>query len=353
MVTLWFEDPSDPWVFDATGAATKVFSSLLRNLRLDARLPSSTRAISTQHAYAIRSSAGPRTRAALRWTSNQVEGASLWKPGRSLLLPGLLLLAFGALPAIAADLPPPETLRVWVEEMKAAERGPFENIRWFCKDGSVLPPKPYACAKHGGGIQHGDWNARARAMRDGGYLIANVLAGIDPQRFTGPDAELDALRQILLERFLISWDDGWVLRAARSYRGALQSEDEEAGARALVLALLADAEWRSPNRFMLLREAVRLLPLQADEVSASHVRVLAMQVAEDDARLPSAAHQDPQPARAGRRRSGPRVRQGAREAGHGRALRGAGRLHRRPLRAGRGRRSAPRTRLHASTTRIS
>jgi hypothetical protein len=25
MLTFWFEDPSDPWVFDATGAATKVF----------------------------------------------------------------------------------------------------------------------------------------------------------------------------------------------------------------------------------------------------------------------------------------------------------------------------------------
>ncbi|MBW2421159.1 MAG: phosphoenolpyruvate synthase [Deltaproteobacteria bacterium] len=205
------------------------------------------------------------------------------KAGRRLRLPGLLLLALVALPASAADLPPPETLRAWVEEMKAAERGPFENIRWFCKDGTVLPPKPYACAKHGGGIQHGNWSARARAMRDGGYLVANVLAGIDPQPFTGPDAELDTLRQILLERFLIGWDNGWVLRAARSYRGALQAEDEEAGARALVLALLADPEWRSPNRFMLLREAVRLLPLQADDVSASHVRVLALQIDKDDA----------------------------------------------------------------------
>jgi hypothetical protein len=205
------------------------------------------------------------------------------KSGRSLSLPCLLVLVFGALPASAADLPPPETLRVWVEEMKTAERGPFENIRWFCKDGTVLPPKPYACSKHGGGIQHGNWNARARAMRDGGFLIANVFADIDPQRFTGPDAELDTLRQILLERFLMGWDDGWVMRASRSYRGALQAEDEEAGARALVLALLADPEWRHPNRFMLLREAVRLLPLQADEVSASRVRVLALQVAEGDA----------------------------------------------------------------------
>ncbi len=31
--------------------------------------------------------------------------------------------------------------RQWIEQMKTAPRGPFKNIRWFCKDGTVLPPK--------------------------------------------------------------------------------------------------------------------------------------------------------------------------------------------------------------------
>jgi hypothetical protein len=195
------------------------------------------------------------------------------------LLPSLLCFAFAS---SAAELPPQEELRGWIEEFKTAPRGPFENIRWFCADGSVLAPEPYACAERGGGVQHGALNERARALRAGGYEVATVLAGIDSKRFTGPGADLRALEQLLVERFLIQWDEGWIFRAARSYRGALQSEDEEAGARELVLALLADPAWRSPERFTLLREAVRLLPLHGDAESAARVRAEALALAERD-----------------------------------------------------------------------
>ena len=43
------------------------------------------------------------------------------------------------------------TYRGLIEEMKAAPRGPFKQLRWFCADGSVLPPKAYACTELGGG----------------------------------------------------------------------------------------------------------------------------------------------------------------------------------------------------------
>ena len=52
--------------------------------------------------------------------------------------------------------------RGWLEEMREQPRGPFERIRWFCNDGTVLPPKAYACRPHGGGVQHG---GQARACR--------------------------------------------------------------------------------------------------------------------------------------------------------------------------------------------
>jgi hypothetical protein len=194
----------------------------------------------------------------------------------------VVLLALCAAPVGAADLPGTATLRSWVEGFKESPRGPFERIRWFCKDGSVQAPRPYACKDHGGGVQHGEWNEQAQALRDGGYSIANVLAQLDPEEFTGPDADLGALEQILIERFLIGWDDGWIFRGARSYRGALQIEDEEAGARAVVLAMLADPRWRNPSRYYLLRETVRLFPLQEDEGSAADVRAQALRLAEKD-----------------------------------------------------------------------
>ena len=69
--------------------------------------------------------------------------------------------------------------REWIDEMRKAPRGPFSRIRWFCKDGTILPPKAYACEPHGGGVQHGEWNEKTLTLRENGYYIANVLAGLD------------------------------------------------------------------------------------------------------------------------------------------------------------------------------
>lgn len=173
-------------------------------------------------------------------------------------------------------------LRSWIEQMKTAPRGPFERIRWFCQDGAVLPPTPGACRERGGGVQHGEWNSRTRTIRQQGYLIASLLAEIRPLDYVGPNAQLDALRQLLLEQFLIAYDDGWVFREARYYRGAIQVEDERMGARHLLMALAEDAGWRGPQRFLLLREAARLLPVSTEPPTAELVRKLAIEIADAD-----------------------------------------------------------------------
>lgn len=182
----------------------------------------------------------------------------------------------------AADLPDDATLRGWVAEMKDAERGPFDSIRWFCNDGSVRGARQ-GCSGHGGGIQHGRWSERTRALRDGGFLVANVIAEVAPEDVVGPDGR-PALEQILLERFLVEADDGWILRAVRSYRGALQAEDEEAATNRILDAMLTDPAWRSPKRYFLLREAARYLPRTPEEgdVSAADVRNAASWIARKD-----------------------------------------------------------------------
>ena len=135
----------------------------------------------------------------------------------------------------------------------------------------------------GGGVQHGEWNERAKTLRNDGYAVANVFASLSPEPLLGTNADLGLLDQLLMERFLIRVDDGWIFRGARSYRGALQAEDEEAGAKALVLAMLDDPTWLAPARFARLRESVRLLPLpRGDEASAARVRALALELAEKD-----------------------------------------------------------------------
>ncbi|TLS75338.1 phosphoenolpyruvate synthase [Mariprofundus erugo] len=184
--------------------------------------------------------------------------------------------------AAAAAVSSDASLSAIIEKMKQEPRGPFRRIRWFCNDGSNLPTGEYVCSTHGGGYQHGEWSRQTLALRDQGYLIANVLAGLDPAGFTGPSAQLEQLRQILLERYLVAADDGWVFRRARFYRGAIQSEDEQVAASRILRALLTDPEWRRPERFLLLREAVRLLlPSGALQLTTS-VRQAASSLEEKD-----------------------------------------------------------------------
>jgi hypothetical protein len=172
--------------------------------------------------------------------------------------------------------------RNWVDQFKKAPRGPFKSVQWFCKDGSILPPKEGACREHGGGHQHGVWSDRALAMRENGYLVANVLSELEPENFVGPEARLDDFRQILLEQFLIRTNDGWIFRSARFYRGALQIEDEQVAAKKIISVLLADADWLSPERYLLLRESVRLLPIAVEPQLGAKIRQAASDISEKD-----------------------------------------------------------------------
>jgi hypothetical protein len=204
--------------------------------------------------------------------------------------------------------------------MKQSPHGPFGGIGWFCIDGAVLGPRA-GCSAHGGGIQHGTWSDRTRELRADNYKIANILADLEPAQFTGPDADLALLRQIVLERFLMGWDQGWIFRGAFTYRGAFQIEDEEVGARRVVRALLSDPLWREPSRFALLRETVRLFPIHVGERRAG--RADALSCRRRRCFMPLRA--DPQCAGRRGRRSRARVR--ARARAHG-GLRGARRFDR-------------------------
>ena len=170
----------------------------------------------------------------------------------------------------------------WIVEMKEQPRGPFSGIKWFCRDGRVLAPKDYACAGKGQGWQHGEWSDRTRQMRAKGYLIANVLAGLDVDKTLADPGFTDAYAQWLVEKFLIATDDGWILRKAQYYRGAVQEEDERDTARRLLIAMAAQPAWTG-YRFVALRTGARLLPHGADGASAQKVRNLAAALNDRDA----------------------------------------------------------------------
>ena len=171
--------------------------------------------------------------------------------------------------------------QAWVQEMKAAERGPFSRLRWFCNDGQVLPPKPYACKGHGGGYQHGQWNDKTLELRKQGYLVASLLAGKDMRVVVDEPGFADNYAQILIEKFLVSVDDGWILRQALFYRGAIQEEDERAAARELLTEMASRPEWIGAG-FPALRVGVRMLPHGSDSASIQKVRQLSASLSEKD-----------------------------------------------------------------------
>ncbi len=194
----------------------------------------------------------------------------------------LLLLLFHAV-AGAAELPEPGVLRGWIEQMKSSARGPFVAIRWFCKDGNILAARaPGGCDGHRGGYQHGEWSAETKRLRAGGYYIANILADLDPAVLAARPLDAEALTQVLIEQFLLSADDGWILRRARYYRGAFQAEDDAKGTRTLLARLAAQADWATRG-FLPLRTAARLLPHREDARSWSALRDQALALAESDA----------------------------------------------------------------------
>ena len=169
-----------------------------------------------------------------------------------------------------------------IQQLKSSDRGPFERLRWFCNDGAVLPPKSYACSEHGGGRQHGQLRDDVAQLRSDGFAIANVLASIEANELLA--STNDELQQLLIERFLIRYDDGWIFRGARFYRGALQVEDETASAREILRAMLANPEWRD-DRLALVYEAARALPWASDQNTSKieEIRAAAAQLNTQDA----------------------------------------------------------------------
>jgi hypothetical protein len=170
--------------------------------------------------------------------------------------------------------------RAIVQSMIDNPRGPYSRIRWFCADGSVLPPTAFACKEHGGGRQHGEYSAERQRLAELGWSVGTIFAALDAADLTDAASRRYRLRELPLERYLMDVDDGWVLRRARSYRGRAQAEGEDDAGRLLLLALYGDTNWLQSD-FMLARESSRVIPHTgiADDV-ARDVRRQAVELAE-------------------------------------------------------------------------
>lgn len=71
-----------------------------------------------------------------------------------------------------------------IKKYKTDERGPYQAIRWFCPDGTVLPPQE-RCPQPGG-IQHAlHKDTVTRLAREHGIYLGQILAGTPYDNFLG------------------------------------------------------------------------------------------------------------------------------------------------------------------------
>jgi len=217
----------------------------------------------------------------------------------------LCILGSGSfsLAAQTPSFPPPPTAQeiaevgAAIDAMKANERGPFLRIRWFCADGTVQEPQGTPCAERGGGVQHAERSPAAHRLEGFGYDVGTILQATDYDAFADEARGGYRLLELVLQDYLGGVDDGWVMRRARYYRGALQIEDEERAGRALLERRLADNDWTATHAALAYRLVASVPHTRfGTEGTTDRIRALATEIADADpdfARLRVRIHSTP------------------------------------------------------------
>ena len=201
----------------------------------------------------------------------------------------LLGFAFaGALTAnsLVPPLTPPQAqeARRIIEEFKKSPKGPFQQILWFCKDGTTRTPKEGSCKDNGGGVQYATRNAQAKKLSGWNIDVGTIFASMAFEEFFDLPRNHHRLRQFALEQYLRQIDDDWVDRRAFSYRGSRQIEDETAAGQTLLAQMLSNSAWVRENFFLAL-QTVSAVPHGAETSVVKQIRALATAVADADARF--------------------------------------------------------------------
>ena len=193
-------------------------------------------------------------------------------------------VAMAAQPSSTNPLTPPpaavvQEAKKLVASMSENPRGPYTRLRWFCADGSVLPPQAYACRERGGGRQHGEYSPDRQRLQQLGWPVGTIFAAMAWEEFWDADRDQQRLRDIVLEDYLVATQGGWILKKAQHYRGRIQAEDEEAAGLNLLLQLLANTEWLQ-NNYLLAREVIHTVPHGAQPDLSRSIRRAAQDIAE-------------------------------------------------------------------------
>ena len=167
-----------------------------------------------------------------------------------------------------------------IQEFKEDPRGPYLRIRWFCEDGTMREPKD-PCPEGVDGIQHASYKEITKNLAKRNQLyFGEILAAADKGEFWDASNDHSRLKQYQMGNYLQSVDNGWILEKAQFYRGAIQSEDEEAWGIDFFKWLLKD-DARLDANYYLIRQALKDIPHAGDDNLSQKMRSESKVIAEE------------------------------------------------------------------------
>src|SRR5579864_6208164 len=87
-------------------------------------------------------------------------------------------------------------------DFKATPKGPYLQIRWFCKAGTVQPPAGTPCKARGGGIEYAELSPAAKGLANWNLDLGTVIASLDFSRFLDTKRDHWLARELVLEKYL-------------------------------------------------------------------------------------------------------------------------------------------------------
>lgn len=189
---------------------------------------------------------------------------------RKTLLP--LILLFCAASLLLAQPKDAQQIKTQIATLKSDIRGPYKDIRWFCKDGSVRAARDPCPASIGPGVQHARYKEEVVALGKSNHIfLGQILSYTNKVDFWDAAHNQSRLKQYQLQKYLAAIDDGWVNRRGQYYRGAVQSEDEAAWGLAFYQWLLKDKAYLRQH-YYLIRQSLRDIPHMGDDNMAQKMR---------------------------------------------------------------------------------
>src|SRR5687767_648389 len=173
----------------------------------------------------------------------------------------------------------PGRIKAMIDRYKTDARGPYKDIKWFCKDGTIREARD-PCPGVKAGFQRARYKDEVIALAEKEHIfLGQILATTEKEDFWDASNAQSRLKQYQLERYLRNIDNGWVNQKGQYYRGAMQDEDETQWGIDFLHWLLAD-EQRIRSHYFLLRQSVKDIPHATEDNNIQVVRSLSEDIAE-------------------------------------------------------------------------